>query len=112
MAAALHRQAAAWWDSRGRPLAALHHAARAGAPTVIVELLHRRAPELAARGDHPAMLAALEAVGDGRVATDPWLACVSAQLLLGRGDRAAAAAAVRRARATGPVPAGSDTDIS
>ena len=64
--------------------------------------LHRWAPELVARGEHTELRRALAVGGAGSAPpTDAWLPLVSAQIHLGNGDREAARADVRRARAAG-----------
>ncbi|WP_222263309.1 LuxR C-terminal-related transcriptional regulator [Modestobacter marinus] len=95
--AQLHRQAAEWWATQGRPLEALRHAARAADSTLVTALLHRWAPELVARGEHTELRRALAAAEGSTAATDDWLPLVSAQVHLAEGDLRAARADVRRA---------------
>ncbi len=104
LAAQLHEQAATWWAAEERPVEALRHAARAADGSVLTGYLHRWAPDLVARGEHTELRRALVAVEPERASTDAWLPLVSAQILVGTGDRAAARAEVRRARelSTGP----------
>ena len=96
-AAQLHRQAAAWWAARRRPVEALRHAAQAGDRTLLTTLLHRWAPDLVAEGEHTELARALGLVEAGHTTTDPWLPLLSAQLHLGNGDFRAARADVDRA---------------
>ena len=79
LASALHERAARWWDGQGRPIEALRHGARAGDIAVLTELQQRWAPELSARGEHPALLAALRVAGE-QPREDSWFAAVSAQV--------------------------------
>ena len=72
---------------------------------MLTDLLHRWAAVLIARGEHAELLRVMAAVERGPASTDPWLPLISAQIQLGRGDRAAALADVRRSPA---VPPGSD----
>ena len=92
--AELHRRAAEWWSAAGRPVEALRHAAQAGSTALLTDLLHQWAAELVARGDHAELRRILAAVEPGAATSDPWLPLISAQVHLGRGDRAAARAAV------------------
>lgn len=86
LAARLHRQAALWWEPEGRPVEALSHAARAADNDLLTELLHRWAPELAARGEHTVLRSALAAAEATATAPDAWFPLVSALMSLGRGD--------------------------
>jgi LuxR family transcriptional regulator, maltose regulon positive regulatory protein len=98
--AALHRRAACWWDRAGRPAEALRHAGQAGDAVLVMELLRRQGAELVARGEDGALRAAIAALGDDP-ATARRRAALTASLHLGRGHRAAVAAAVRVARRAG-----------
>jgi LuxR family maltose regulon positive regulatory protein len=108
LAARLHQRAATWWADQDRPVEALHHAAQATDSTLLTAFLHRWAADLVARGQHSELRRALVAVEPGRAATDAWLPLVSAQIHFGNGDRGAARADVRRARAMGTGPDGHD----
>lgn len=108
LAAQLHGQAALWWADRRRPAEALHHAARADDTQLLTELLHRWAAELVARGEHIELRRALDKLQAGNPAPDVWLPLVSAQIELGRGDRTAAQADVRRAGELDAGPGGLD----
>ncbi|MBV9922468.1 MAG: AAA family ATPase, partial [Pseudonocardia sp.] len=103
-AAALHRRAARWWDRHGRPVEALRHIGRTGDTAVIGDLLRRRAPELVAKGEHGALLDALAPVADAPELA-AWPPTLAAQAHLERGDRAAVAAEIRRARQSGGTAA-------
>jgi LuxR family transcriptional regulator, maltose regulon positive regulatory protein len=100
---ALHRRAAHWWDRRGSPAQALRHAGQAGDHTLVTGLLHHQAAVLVARGEHAALHATRAALGD-EPATSAWRATLTACLHLGRGDRRAAAEAVRHVRGLEPAP--------
>jgi LuxR family maltose regulon positive regulatory protein len=104
LAAHLQEQAASWWAAQGRPVEALRHAAQASDSSLLTGYLHRWAPDLVARGEHTELRRALVAVEPERAAADAWLPLVWAQIHLGSGDRDAARADVRRARAIGTGP--------
>jgi LuxR family maltose regulon positive regulatory protein len=101
LAAQLHRQAAVWWATQGRPVEALRHAAQSGDDTLVTALLHRWAPQLVARGEHIELHRALVVAEDGGAVTDPWVPLVSAQIHLVSGNVRAAQRDVRRAAAMG-----------
>jgi LuxR family maltose regulon positive regulatory protein len=104
LAAQLQERAATWWAAQNRPVEALRHAAQAADSSILTGYLHRWAPDLVARGEHTELRRALVAVERQRAATDAWLPLVSAQIHLSSGDRDAARADVRRARALGTGP--------
>jgi LuxR family maltose regulon positive regulatory protein len=110
LAARLQERAAAWWAAQNRPVEALRHAAQASDSSLLTSYLHRWAPDLVARGEHTELRRALVAVEPERAAIDAWLPLVSAQINLGSGDRDAARADVRRARAMGTGP--DDLDLA
>ncbi|MBN9111972.1 MAG: AAA family ATPase [Pseudonocardia sp.] len=108
--AALHRRAALWWDSHGRPAEAMHHVSRAGDPAFAGGMLVRRGARLVAIGDRAVLRDALRLSGTTTVSRT-WAAALSAQDNLVRGDREAVAADVRRARREGHPEAGSDLAV-
>jgi LuxR family transcriptional regulator, maltose regulon positive regulatory protein len=100
----LHREAALWWSDEGQPLDALRHAVKAGDGALLSRLLHRWGAELAARGEHDALLDALTA--HEKLTTDdadPWLAVLAAQFRLGSvGVRRQVEEELRRPASTPP----------
>ncbi|WP_167762066.1 LuxR C-terminal-related transcriptional regulator [Blastococcus sp. CT_GayMR20] len=110
VAAQLHRQAAAWWAVRRRPVEALRHAAQTGDRPLLTTLLHRWAPELVARGEHTELLRTLRLVEVGDDPIDPWLPLVRAQIHLGNADRVSARVDVERA--AGITDASDDEDLA
>jgi LuxR family maltose regulon positive regulatory protein len=104
LTAQLHQRAAIWWAGQDRPVEALRHAAQAADGTLLTTFLHRWAADLVVRGEHTELRRALAAAEPRRAATDAWLPLVSAQIHFGNGDRTAARAEVRRARAMGAGP--------
>jgi LuxR family maltose regulon positive regulatory protein len=99
LAAELHRRAAEWWSAAGRPVQALRHAAQSGNSALLSGLLHQWAAELVAQGEHTELRRAMEAIEPEQASTDAWLPLIAAQMHLATGDRVAARADVRRARA-------------
>ena len=95
--AELHARTARWWSREGRPLEALQHAALAADGALLTELVHRWAAELAARGEHDALLTAVAAARERADGEDPWLPVATAQVHLARGDRSRVAAELRAA---------------
>lgn len=106
----LHRQAATWWAAEARPVPALRHAAQTADDTLLIELLHRWAPTLVARGDHTELGRALASGSAGGHARDPWLLLAAAHIHLVQGDVQAARAEIRRAE--GPARQPDDPDLA
>lgn len=97
LAEQLHRQAAEWWDTHGRPADALSHAAEAGDPILLAGLLRRWAADLVGRGDH-VDLHDVRPATEAATGAETWFSLVAAQEALARGDRAAARAELLRDR--------------
>jgi LuxR family maltose regulon positive regulatory protein len=107
-AARLHERAAMWWAAQNRPLESLRHAAQATDVSLLSRYLHRWAPDLVGRGEHTELRRTLVAVEPHRAGVDAWLPLVSAQIHVGRGDRAGARADIRRARTVAAEPDSDD----
>jgi LuxR family transcriptional regulator, maltose regulon positive regulatory protein len=99
--AELDAVAAVWWSEQGEPVEALRHATRTGNPALVADLVGRRGPWLAGRGEHEVLAAALDAASGSAApgsGDDARLATAAAHVHLARGEPGAARAALRRAR--------------
>ena len=104
LAAQLHQRAATWWAARTGPSKRCATLPRRPTAACSPATCTGWAPDLVARGEHTELRRALGAVEPARADADAWLPLVSAQIHVGSGDRAAARADVRRARAVGAGP--------
>jgi LuxR family maltose regulon positive regulatory protein len=107
-AAELHRVAALWWAGKLEPVQALDHAAQCQDAGLLNDLLHRFAVPLILVGEHGPLRRALATAGAQAVATNPWLALISALTHFEAGELPAARGDMRHARQSWPAhgPAG------
>jgi LuxR family maltose regulon positive regulatory protein len=99
----LHRVAARWWAGRPEPVQALDHAALSQDAGLLKDLLHQFAVPLILAGDHGPLRRALATAGAQAVATDPWLALISALTHFEAGELRAARGDLRHARQSWPA---------
>jgi LuxR family transcriptional regulator, maltose regulon positive regulatory protein len=85
-AAELHGAAACWWADQHDPTRALDHAVLSHESGLLTELLHRFGVSLILSGQHAPLRRALACAGAHAVATDPWLALISALVHLEAGE--------------------------
>lgn len=101
--AELHVTAARWWSTQNDALRALDHASRSQDPVLLADLLRRFAVPLILTGDHGPLRRALALVGPAAIATDPWLALISALTNLEAGELPTARGDLRHARQSWPT---------
>ncbi|NEM06902.1 LuxR C-terminal-related transcriptional regulator [Geodermatophilus normandii] len=99
----LHGRAAEWYARAGEPLSAVAHARQSGDLVRLSRLLRESTVTLVADGAHQVLREALEALGDRRVAADPWLALVAALLEIEGGTLSVADAHLAQADAAWPA---------